>query len=131
MTMPVVPYDEGKVRETLQHVVRGTVHPEMTDPRLLMATQTGVTHRGMQYYMNQGNDYERHGTTFADQGNVGNRHPVVYQNDEVGARFLLTGHHRATAAILKGQPLHAIVVHGGSGKWGTMTGRQWKQGWGG
>lgn len=131
MTMPVVPYDDERVAETLRGVVRGTVHPEMTDPRLLMATQSSVTGRGMKYYMHPDNEYERHGATFADQGNVGNRHPVVYQNDEIGARFVLSGHHRATAAILKGRPLHAIVVRGGSGKWGPMVGRQWHEAWAG
>lgn len=128
---PVIPVDNDRVTDALRQVVRGTLHPESVDPRLLMATQTGVTNRGMKYYMNPENDYERHGATFADRGNIGNRHPVIYQNDDIGARFLLSGHHRATAAILRGTPLHAVVVHGDSGSWGRNVGRQWHQLWAG
>lgn len=105
-------YDPDVVREHLIAFKRGEIHPQLIEPRLLHGTQGGVTQRGMQYYMQEGNDYQRAGVPFADQDNVGNRVPVIYQHEGLGRRYVLTGHHRATAAILKGQPVRGLLIKG-------------------
>lgn len=86
--------------------------PSLTefDPRHLHATQGSITRPGVDYYMNQP-DYEQMGRTYADQGNVGNRFPVVYE-DVQGRYNILSGHHRATAALLRGTPFMARHVLG-------------------
>lgn len=128
MKTKVTPWDQEAVTHALREVRAGTRHTEDVDPRLLMGTQGGLTHAGMKHYM-ESDAYDRIGETYADRANIGNRHPVVYQNNDVGARFILSGHHRATAALLKGQPLKAVVVHGGSGGWGQEAGQRWLESW--
>lgn len=96
-------------------VTRGLSQPaqvEDVDPRFLHVTQPHIVRAGVVHYM--GDEYDRTGRTFADQGNVGNAFPVVYDRDD-GYRLLLSGHHRATAALLKGRGLAARRF---SGPWG-------------
>jgi hypothetical protein len=97
-------YDPALVNKALSNPA-----PHMTemDPRDLHATQPWVTKEGVDYYM--GDQYHQTGRTFADQANEGNRFPVVY-TDVQGRNKLLSGHHRATAAVLKGEQLRAINV---------------------
>ena len=89
--------------------IRGDVHPESVDPRWLHMSQSSVTSSGVHYYMNS--NWEDSGETYADQGQAGNRHPVVYQHEGMGRRIILSGHHRAAAALAAGRPLQALVVH--------------------
>lgn len=77
------------------------------DPRTLSASQPSVTLEGVRHYAE-----ERPGH-FADGHKYGNEDPVVYQRDDTNV--LLSGTHRATAALVKGKPLHAIVT---KGPWG-------------
>lgn len=98
-------------------VVHSAVHEEPPqlvdiDPRTLSATQPMVTRAGVRHY--SGGDYDRTGETFADKDKPGNRYPVVYSRDD-GTNILLSGHHRATAALLQGRPLRAINPSGGYG----------------
>jgi hypothetical protein len=92
---------------------------EAHDPRTLKASQPSVTRAGVAHYM--GPEYERNPeATFADREQAGNRYPIVYHRKQApGAstqeRVILSGHHRATAALLKGEPLKAIRVEGGWG----------------
>lgn len=90
---------------------------EDIDTRGLKASQPWVTGGGVSHYM--GPEYQRSGETYADQHNPGNKYPVIYHRSNPGestnARIILSGHHRATAAHLKGEPLKGIVVHGGWG----------------
>lgn len=79
------------------------------DPRHLHATQPSVLRHIVSHYLE--GDYERTGNTFADQHNVGNKYPVVYTNHR-GMNIILSGHHRASAALLRGQPLLARHVRG-------------------
>lgn len=79
-----------------------------TDPRFLHANQSSVTREGVQYYM--GDEYQRTGRTFADRGDVGNRNPVIYRRNS-GENIILSGHHRAAAALIRGEQLHALHVH--------------------
>lgn len=100
-----LPYDRNVVAQALSSPVELT----MTDPRQLHSTQSGLTRSGVEYYM--GDDYEQTGETFADQGNVGNRHPVIYNKDD-GRKLILSGHHRGGAALLQGQEFPARHVFG-------------------
>lgn len=97
-------FDEGRVRAVLEHPDQH----EMTDidPRTLHATQPQVTRAGVQHYMSN-----PHGPTYADQGNAGNDRPMVYARDD-GRNLLLSGHHRASTALLRGEQFKAVVVRG-------------------
>lgn len=100
------PYDQEVVRQGLSQPAQ----VEDIDPRFLHATQPHVTRQGVSYYMDDPR-YEEQGRTFADPGNVGNAFPVVYDRED-GYRLLLSGHHRATAALLKGRGLKARRFEG-------------------
>jgi hypothetical protein len=91
------------------------------DPRTLHASQPWITSAGVEHYMS--GQYEETGKTFADSDNAGNVYPVVYMR-EVGERvtpIILSGHHRAAAALAQGRPLRALVARGG---WGPPRQRQ-------
>lgn len=74
------------------------------DPRTLSVSQPQVTLEGVRHYAE-----DRPGN-FADGHKYGNEHPVVYQRE--GTNVLLSGTHRATAALVKGKPLKGIVTQG-------------------
>lgn len=95
--------------EAVRHALSTMPQLEGVDPRALHATQGWVTRGGVNYYLGQG--YQQTGRTFADRENVGNQYPVVY-SDQRGRNLLLSGHHRATAALLRGVPLQARRVQG-------------------
>ena len=76
------------------------------DPRELHGTQDMLTRVGVSHYL-QGSS-----GTFADQGNAGNEHPVVFHNEKYDQNVLLTGHHRAASALLQGQNFRPIYVSG-------------------
>lgn len=96
-------YDRGAVDKAMQSP------PQLDDydPRKLHATQPSLSRQHVEYYM--GDEYKNTGRTSADQGNVGNQFPTVYHSPN-GQRLLLSGHHRAAAALLQGQPLRARGV---------------------
>ncbi|HET7110265.1 MAG TPA: hypothetical protein VFI41_05300 [Gemmatimonadales bacterium] len=76
------------------------------DPRILSAGQPHVTRAGVEHYMS--GKYEQTGETFADQHNVGNQFPfVVTKPRPTGGHehLIISGHHRATAALLQGRKL--------------------------
>lgn len=81
------------------------------DPRILSGSQPGVTRAGVEYYT--GGEYERSGRTFAEQHNVGNqfpfvvskRRPVVHEGGPSHEHVIISGHHRASAALLRGERL--------------------------
>lgn len=107
------PFDKDLVRHTLQTPIEGTRGLTDIDPRVLRASQPNVTRAGVAYYMSP--QFEQTGRTFADQSHLGNQHPLVYSRE--GQEVLLSGHHRAAAALLKGQPLRARRI---SGPWGEQ-----------
>lgn len=107
-------YDKDIVTDRLVKAVGGDDDLEDVDPRTLHATQSTITRGGVAYYLNN-DQFERTGRTFADPGDVGNRHPFVYDRDD-DQRMLLAGHHRAAAALLKGENLRARRVEGPWGK---------------
>ena len=80
------------------------------DPRGLCATQGGLDRDGVVHYL--GTVFREQGTTYADHNDPGNADPVVLVRERDGAHLLLAGHHRATAALLRGVPLLARLVGG-------------------
>ncbi len=106
-------YDKQLVHDTLQN------HPQSHeivdfDPRHLKATQPGIQRPAMEHYM--GEEYQESGKTFADSHNEGNRLPVVYTyHHPVSGQeehMILSGHHRATRALLRGEMLKARQIRG-------------------
>lgn len=77
------------------------------DPRYLHATQSDVTRPGVNYYMSD--EYKRSGRTYADMDQGGNRRPVIY-TDSRGQNKILSGHHRATAALINGTQFEAHLI---------------------
>lgn len=101
-------YDQELVNEA----VRAGVTTEI-DPRSLYATQPSVTRDGVRHYL------ESPDVLYADQTQAGNQTPVIYRRDEGNGRvrnLILSGTHRAAAALAAGRPLTAIVV---DGPWGS------------
>lgn len=124
----VVPWSQMNGRKDRENYDRGLVADELRkpatevnlrpiDPRGLTATQPGITRGGVQHYL--GDEYERTGRTYADQNLAGNVHPVVYRRAGLDGAptqdLLLSGHHRAAAALLHGRELHARLIEGGYG----------------
>jgi len=109
------PYEQSKVSAALREPASNLVE---VDPRNLRATQPEITRPGVDYYMGQ--EHRRTGETFADRMSPGNRYPVVYSrtHPETGnvENMILSGHHRAAAALLQGRQLHARYIQGGYGE---------------
>lgn len=107
-------YDAGLVQSELAKPIEGTKGLKEVDPRNLHATQPHVTRQGVSHYME--GDYEKTGKTFADQHNRGNQFPVIYSREHPATgeiqNMILSGHHRAAAALVKGEPLLARHIHG-------------------
>ena len=82
-------------------------HPRTVDidPRILSAGQPHVTRAGVEHYMS--GKFEETGETFADQHNVGNQFPFVVTKRGGTEHLIISGHHRATAALLQGRKLTA------------------------
>lgn len=95
-------YQEGPIREALARPIL-----ESVDPRMLYATQPNLVRAHFDYYM--GETYRQTGRTSADQASTVNAFPVVWVNKR-GERLIVSGHHRAAAALAKGESLPAIVV---------------------
>ena len=98
-------YDKTWVRQAIAAQSNGDV--ELVDPSKLSATQYGVTRPGVAYYLTD--TYWLTGETYADMEKLSNRFPLIYIK-ETGESLILAGHHRSTAALLKSEPLLAIVV---------------------
>jgi hypothetical protein len=117
-----VKYSKRDVHEAIQRQP-----PELgdIDPRSLHSSQRGLTRGGVQHYMNDPS-YEELGETYADAHSIGNRYPVILARQEAGnvtRNVLLSGHHRATKALLRGEDLRGIIVPGQEGDL-TPHGRQ-------
>lgn len=80
------------------------------DPRTLRASQTWLVRHHVAYYLTE--EWERSGRTSADMASATNRYPVV-SFGRTGAR-IVTGHHRAAAALLQGRLLQARLVGAGA-----------------
>lgn len=116
-------YDEGLVSQTLQRP------PQLqdVDPRNLHSTQPGIIRAAVDHY--SGPEYHETGQTFERRGgNEGNRFPVIYRREAHPRAYsnepqnlILSGHHRAAAALAEGRPLRAVVVEGSWGGPRTRT----------
>lgn len=94
-------------RDAVTEAIRNPPRLEGVDPRILHSTQSGLVRHHVDYYMSGA--WQKTGRTSADQGNAGNTFPVVWVKKN-GEHVILSGHHRAAAALAKGEPLPAIVV---------------------
>lgn len=108
-------YDREVLHQALSDPERAD-HRAQFDPRTLLSSQPGIGRQGVSYYL--GDEYAKKGETFRDQEQVGNQIPVVYVNGK-GDNIILSGHHRAAAALLKGEPLTALRVEEPSAKVGV------------
>lgn len=97
-------YDPDRVGAALKAPEQ---HMTDLDPRDLHASQPWVTRAGVDHYMTD--EYKQTGQTFADQDQPGNRNPIVWR-DTQGRNKLLSGHHRATAALLRGEQFRALLI---------------------
>lgn len=75
-------------------------------PRELVASQTWVIRHHAAYYRTQ--IWEKTCTTSADMTSAVNRYPVI--SDAAGQKRIVTGHHRALAALIEGRPLVARLT---------------------
>jgi hypothetical protein len=106
----------GKMKDQ-SHINRELIHaalskpPELedVDPRPLRATQPNILREHVNYYMDRSGAYDLTGRTSRDQHNVGNMFPTIYVRPD-DKWDILSGHHRATAALLKGEALRARVI---------------------
>ena len=90
---------------------------EDVDPRTLSARQPSVTRAGVSHYLSP--QFAESGELYAKNDSALNDVPVVYERDN-GDRVAINAHHRATAALIQGQPHRAVVVRG---PWGPVRGR--------
>lgn len=102
---PRSPLDKDAVAKVLANP---GAHRSQFDPRTLEAIQPSLVRAGVAFYLHDPT-YQTSGTTFADQGMESNRIPIVYVTRD-GKSVILTGHHRAAAALLKGEMLTALRV---------------------
>jgi hypothetical protein len=78
------------------------------DPRYLHGSQPSITSSGVLHYLEKGQS----GPLNADADDIGNQFPFVYIHQGTGEMRLVGGHHRATSALLKGEPLVARYAIG-------------------
>lgn len=98
-------YDKAAVADILAQ----PIHLSSFDPRTLHASQRGVTREGVDYYVDP-DGYKAVGLPFADQHEKGNQYPVIYRNPRTEQYVILSGHHRAVAALVTGRPVQGILV---------------------
>ncbi len=93
-------------------VLRALAAPDrprrLIDPRELSASQHAVTWSGVNYYLHESR-YRRTGWTFADQYTRINREIVVWSSPQQGP-VLLSGHHRTTVSLLRGEDIDVVWV---------------------
>lgn len=122
---PMAHRDKGRPdydQERVNHALRTPPRLQEVDPRDLRSTQRSVTRAGVHYYT--GSEYHETGRTFESTADPsrnpeGNRFPLIYRReasptsyDPEPQNMILSGHHRAAAALVKGEPLRAIIVEG-------------------
>lgn len=97
-------------RELIRRAMSEPPVIESIDPRYLHSTQPSVVREYVDAYMGEeGEVYSRTGRTVRDQGNPGNQWPTVYERRD-GRRDILSGHHRATKALLRGEALQGRII---------------------
>ncbi len=116
VTTPWPSASESKDRKTFDEdlVARSITHPhefptEELDPRELRARQPKLLRQHVKSYMDGTRDQD------AQDSRLGNDVPRVYHRTDDDQKIILSGHHRAAAALLKGEPFHAKIIRGGWG----------------
>jgi len=95
-------YDPQKVREQAPEAPL-----EQVDPEPLHSSQPWILKQHVEYYSTD--HYKQTGETASDKGSDLNKFPTVYDRKD-GKRVIVSGHHRAAAALLQGQQFPARVV---------------------
>lgn len=103
-------YLPGETDSIAQELRRTPPMLRDTDPRPLLASQPSIVAHHVRYYL--GDEYDVTGETSADQGNLGNRFPVILNRPSRNQKIIIAGHHRAAAALVQGRPLRALHVEG-------------------
>jgi hypothetical protein len=100
-----LPGGAGRRRELPQGASHGfTTWPvEDLDPRNVVSTQDGLQIGALEHYLSP--SYRERGEVYDKSQGPANDHPVVL--GFMRRNFLLTGHHRAAASLLSGEPLKA------------------------
>jgi len=99
------PYD----KELVGHVLNQDNTPETVrdfDPRALHANQPSLVSPHFLHY------FEGKEGLASDKDQRGNAMPFVYIQKSTGIHRILAGHHRAAAALVKGEPLRARFAIG-------------------
>lgn len=96
--------------ELVNQAIRNGQEPEPLDPRDLRTRQPHLRKDIVAHYMTSSE-------VFADKNQAGNQTPVVYEREPLHPtaqpeRILLSGNHRAAAALLRGEQFNAIRVKG-------------------
>lgn len=99
-------YDHGQVARAV--AIASDEDIAEFDPRYLHGSQPSVKSEGVLHYLEHGQS----GPLFADKEDIGNQMPFVYIHQGTGQMRLLGGHHRATSALLKAEPLVARYALG-------------------
>lgn len=94
-------YDESVVARSITHPEEFPV--EEVDPRELRGRQPNVLRHHVKRYVE--------GESSTSDSRLGNDMPRVYHRED-GQKIILSGHHRAAAALLKGEKLSAILIRG-------------------
>lgn len=102
-----IPYEKEKVREELSQPIR-EANVRDFDPRVLAGTQPNIVSYITRHYFEGG----RNAPVHSDQENIGNQMPFIYIHRQTGEHRLLAGHHRSSAALLRGEPLRARYTVG-------------------
>lgn len=97
-------YPAARIADALR---TGDFTLDEVDPRDLKATQPGIVRSHVGHYL--GPEYAKTGQTAADQESALNKYPTVYKRKD-GQMVIVSGHHRAVAALIKGEGLIARVI---------------------
>lgn len=97
-------------RDAVAAALNRPVQLSKFDPRTLRSSQSGVTRSGVAYYLWENREAHLSGVTYADQDQPGNRFPVIFEQPRTKQLTILSGHHRAVAALVDGRPLVGIFV---------------------
>lgn len=109
-----VPWPSGRRKKTEPKYDQDAVTAELIrptrlvdiDPRILSAGQPHVTRPGVAHYL--GDQYRATGETYEAGHNVGNQFPFVvtkHGDTDSPEHLIISGHHRAAAALLRGERL--------------------------
>ena len=92
-------------QEIIDTVVASPDDVNEVDPRLLFATRPTLNRKRAEYYLSDA--WETTGRTAADPLAAQNRTPIVI-TDALGRLVIVTGHHRALAALIRGRTLRCL-----------------------